>query len=181
MDVHHLGPIYIARPRLIDLMYSLPQHLVDWNKAMIPQVWKMGDQYGEWVNKAVDRQLRLFGPWYLECLTKTPWWTVPLVWAPTIAYLIVSECLSNPNIRDSVSMLATKQQPAVKALHLVYLRSYIYGSIAAHPIGVLSSVWRHTAVDCTGVYAASMGVPHGQCTVWGGRQNVSLPIARPPS
>ena len=54
---------------------------------MLAQIHKLGDKYTEWVNKPVDRNLRLFGPNYLEILTFTPWY-VPLLWIPIILYLI---------------------------------------------------------------------------------------------
>ena len=63
------------------------QHLVDWSKAMIPQIPKLGKQYKSWVNLPVDRPLRLFGSDYLEMLTKTPWWVVPSFWIPIITLL----------------------------------------------------------------------------------------------
>ncbi|XP_043866666.1 fatty acid 2-hydroxylase isoform X2 [Drosophila mojavensis] len=51
---------------------------------MLPQISKITKHYDEWVHKPVDRPLRLFGPWYLEMCTKTPWWVVPMFWIPTI-------------------------------------------------------------------------------------------------
>ncbi|XP_064552100.1 uncharacterized protein Fa2h [Drosophila montana] len=60
------------------------EHLVDWSKAMLPQISKITKYYDEWVHKPVDRPLRLFGPWYLEMCTKTPWWVVPMFWIPAI-------------------------------------------------------------------------------------------------
>lgn len=57
---------------------------------MIPQISKLGDVYAEWVNMPVDRPLRLFGPDWVEMLTKTPWWAVPTFWIPTIAYILYS-------------------------------------------------------------------------------------------
>ena len=60
------------------------QHLVDWSKAMIPQIAKIHKHYPDWVNKPVDRPLRLFQSDWIEMLTKTPWWVVPLFWIPAI-------------------------------------------------------------------------------------------------
>ncbi|XP_068145633.1 uncharacterized protein Fa2h isoform X1 [Drosophila tropicalis] len=60
------------------------EHLVDWSKAMLPQIANITEHYDEWAHKPVDRPLRLFGPWYLEMCTKTPWWVVPLFWIPVI-------------------------------------------------------------------------------------------------
>lgn len=67
---------------------------------MLPQIGRIGDDYAKWVNLPVDRNLRLFGPWYLECLTKTPWWLVPLFWIPSISLLLVHECSTNSKLRD---------------------------------------------------------------------------------
>lgn len=78
------------------------EHLVDWNKAMLPQIPALGDKYHEWVNLPVDRDLRLFGPWYLEACTKTPWWLVPLVWIPSVCFILIHECLYNVNLRTQV-------------------------------------------------------------------------------
>lgn len=62
--------------------------MVDWSKPMIPQIGKLGNQYSDWVHKPVDRPLRLFYYDFLEILTKTPWWLVPVYWIPVIIYLI---------------------------------------------------------------------------------------------
>lgn len=60
------------------------QHLVDWNRGMVAQIGQIGANYTEWVNKPVDRYLRLFDSNSLELLTKTPWWLVPCFWIPII-------------------------------------------------------------------------------------------------
>lgn len=70
------------------IFYRFQQHLVDWSKAMLPQIKNLGPQYDEWVHKPVDRSLRLFEQDYLEMLTKTPWWLVPAYWIPIIIVLI---------------------------------------------------------------------------------------------
>lgn len=55
---------------------------------MLVQIPTLRQNYVEWVNKPVDRELRLFGPALLENLTKTPWWLVPAFWIPAICYII---------------------------------------------------------------------------------------------
>lgn len=55
---------------------------------MISQIGSLGANYTEWVNKPVDRPLRLFDTVALEMLTKTPWWLVPAFWIPIIIILI---------------------------------------------------------------------------------------------
>ncbi|KAF4521233.1 hypothetical protein B566_EDAN005444 [Ephemera danica] len=64
--------------------------MVNWDKPMLGQVASLGAQYERWVNFPVERNLRLFGPSYLEELTKSRWYFVPIVWVPvTIAFLVM--------------------------------------------------------------------------------------------
>lgn len=55
---------------------------------MIPQIGRLGASYTDWVNKPVDRPLRLFHADWLEMLTRTPWWLVPAFWVPAIASIL---------------------------------------------------------------------------------------------
>ncbi|XP_030380364.1 dihydroceramide fatty acyl 2-hydroxylase FAH2 [Scaptodrosophila lebanonensis] len=64
------------------------EYLVDWSKAMLPQIANITKYYNDWVHKPVDRPLLLFDSWYLEMFTKTPWWLVPTFWIPVIANLL---------------------------------------------------------------------------------------------
>uniref|UniRef100_A0A1B0BAP2 Fatty acid 2-hydroxylase n=1 Tax=Glossina palpalis gambiensis TaxID=67801 RepID=A0A1B0BAP2_9MUSC len=84
------------------------EHLVDWSRAMLPQIGKICKQYEQWVHKPVDRSLRLFGPWYLEMCTKTAWWVVPIFWLPVIGALIYNEMwdvLFGGNVLKILSLL----------------------------------------------------------------------------
>lgn len=56
---------------------------------MVAQISQLGANYTEWVNKPVDRHLRLFDRNSLEMLTKTPWWLVPAFWIPVIMGIAV--------------------------------------------------------------------------------------------
>lgn len=65
---------------------------LDLNKALIPQVWFGGfekDFYLEQVHRPRHykggESAPLFGN-FLEPLTKTPWWLIPLFWGPPVAY-----------------------------------------------------------------------------------------------
>ncbi|XP_067006261.2 fatty acid 2-hydroxylase [Anabrus simplex] len=64
------------------------EKLVDWSKPMLAQVGKLGSQYEEWVKAPVDRRLRLFQSDFVESLTVTPWYLIPLVWIPFDMYLL---------------------------------------------------------------------------------------------
>lgn len=54
---------------------------------MIPQIPNLKSKYAIWVNKPLDRPLRLFHSNWMEILTKTPWWLIPIFWLPIIFYL----------------------------------------------------------------------------------------------
>lgn len=49
----------------------------------------------EWVNKPVDRPLRLFDSDFLEIFTKTPFWVVPCWWIPIIILLMKASLDNN--------------------------------------------------------------------------------------
>ncbi|NWR60104.1 FA2H hydroxylase, partial [Bucorvus abyssinicus] len=61
--------------------------LVDWQKPLLWQVGYLGEKYDEWVHQPVDRPIRLFHSDFLECLSKTAWYVVFIVWAPVVLYL----------------------------------------------------------------------------------------------
>ncbi|XP_059622480.1 uncharacterized protein LOC132265729 [Phlebotomus argentipes] len=88
-NYHHRGKEANNNGDLHAALDDSMEYLVDWSAAMVPQIGKLGRDYVEWVNKPVDRPLRLFGPWYLEMCTKTPWFIVPTFWIPVIIYLVI--------------------------------------------------------------------------------------------
>lgn len=51
------------------------------------QIGGLGSNYAKWVNKPVDRPLRLFDTTAIEMLTKTPWWFVACFWFPIIIFI----------------------------------------------------------------------------------------------
>ena len=57
---------------------------VDTRRAIVPQVGRLGHRYAEWLERPIlDREpLRMFENPFLEFASKTPWWTVPLLWVP---------------------------------------------------------------------------------------------------
>ncbi|XP_017049956.1 dihydroceramide fatty acyl 2-hydroxylase FAH2 [Drosophila ficusphila] len=81
------------------------EHLVDWSKPMLPQIANITECYDEWVHKPVDRPLRLFGPWYLEMCTKTPWWLVPTFWIPVIIKSGLEEITSSWQYKNQLAIL----------------------------------------------------------------------------
>ncbi|KAK9863295.1 hypothetical protein WJX84_001477 [Apatococcus fuscideae] len=51
---------------------------------------KLGSSYNDWVHCPEAGQPRFFSSTCAEAVTKTPWWTVPLVWIPIILALFMA-------------------------------------------------------------------------------------------
>ncbi|KAK4884989.1 hypothetical protein RN001_001260 [Aquatica leii] len=84
------------------------EKLVDWNRPMLSQVGNLGSKYNEWVTSPVDRHLRLFENSFLESLTITPWYVVPIVWIPVLSYIIYRGIVNYIDVtRDTSPVLPT--------------------------------------------------------------------------
>ena len=68
---------------------------MDWNEPLLSQVGKLADRYWEWVNLPVNRRIRLFKSNFLEYLTITPWYLVPIVWIPISIYFVCLGIVTN--------------------------------------------------------------------------------------
>ncbi|KAL2762144.1 fatty acid 2-hydroxylase [Daubentonia madagascariensis] len=75
--------------------------LVDWQKPLLWQVGHLGDKYDEWVHQPVTRPIRLFHSDLIEALSKTVWYSVPIIWVPLVLYLSWSyyRTLAQGNVR----------------------------------------------------------------------------------
>ena len=71
------------------------QKLVNWEKPMLRQVGKLGSHYKDWVSAPVDRKLRLFEWDFIENLTVTPWYLVPMVWIPVFLFFLYCGTYAN--------------------------------------------------------------------------------------
>nr|CAD7393156.1 unnamed protein product [Timema cristinae] len=63
--------------------------LVDWSKPMLWQVGHLGKRYQEWVSSPVDRRLRLFQSNFVESISVTPWYIVPIFWIPILLTVLI--------------------------------------------------------------------------------------------
>ncbi|XP_031772416.1 LOW QUALITY PROTEIN: fatty acid 2-hydroxylase [Apis florea] len=70
--------------------YQKYENLIDWDESILGQVSSLGENYWEWVNLPVNRNIRLFKSNLLEILTITPWYIIPLVWIPICIYFFYS-------------------------------------------------------------------------------------------
>nr|CAD7443468.1 unnamed protein product [Timema bartmani] len=65
------------------------EKLVDWSKPMLWQVGHLGKRYQEWVSSPVDRRLRLFQSNFVESISVTPWYIVPIFWVPILLTVLI--------------------------------------------------------------------------------------------
>ncbi|KAF3817653.1 hypothetical protein GH733_012940 [Mirounga leonina] len=75
--------------------------LVDWRKPLLWQVGHLGEKYDEWVHQPVIRPIRLFHSDLIEALSKSVWYSVPIIWMPLMLYLSWSHyrTLAQGNVR----------------------------------------------------------------------------------
>lgn len=64
------------------------QFEVDLTKPLVFQVGHLLDRYDDWVHKPVITKQgpRLFESDFMESLTNTKWWVIPLIWGPVVLY-----------------------------------------------------------------------------------------------
>ncbi|KAK8575833.1 hypothetical protein V6N13_032853 [Hibiscus sabdariffa] len=63
---------------------------VDLSKPLVFQVGHLGETYQEWVHTPIltSESPRFFESDFLEILTRTVWWVVPVIWVPVGLYFI---------------------------------------------------------------------------------------------
>ncbi|VDD86861.1 unnamed protein product [Enterobius vermicularis] len=53
---------------------------------ILEKVGSLGEHYWTWIHQPFDDVLRLFKSDFLESLTRTKWWVIPLVWMPIVLF-----------------------------------------------------------------------------------------------
>uniref|UniRef100_A0A7E4VWM7 Fatty acid 2-hydroxylase n=1 Tax=Panagrellus redivivus TaxID=6233 RepID=A0A7E4VWM7_PANRE len=71
--------------------YSMDQNfkkdkLVDSGLPVMFEVGHLKEDYWRWIHEPYDGRLRLFTSDFLERLTNTKWWAVPLIWLPLVIF-----------------------------------------------------------------------------------------------
>ncbi|XP_015596008.1 fatty acid 2-hydroxylase isoform X2 [Cephus cinctus] len=94
---HHLFEEFVLENQS---EYQDIEKLINWNKPILWQVSSLKNRYWEWVNLPVNRPIRLFKSNFLELLTITPWYLVPIIWIPISLYFFYIGCTTD--ISDSV-------------------------------------------------------------------------------
>lgn len=149
------------------------QHLVDWSRGMVCQIGQLNDKYTDWVNKPVDRPLRLFDNHMLEMMTKTPWWLVPMIWTPVIAVIFYA------GVQDATS----RNYSNVNTIPMISF-SY-FGSNKSHSVSVYSTelcdlsncIWTFP-MDTDRIYVTSLAIPHRRTTSESSILYIPFPVAR---
>lgn len=60
---------------------------VNLDRPVVAQVGQLGNKYNQWVYRPQHRiNLRFFEKEWMENLTRTPWWIVPTMWLPLVAW-----------------------------------------------------------------------------------------------
>ncbi|KAL3689193.1 hypothetical protein R1sor_015502 [Riccia sorocarpa] len=61
---------------------------IDLTKPIVPQVGLLGKDYDEWVHTPIlgKESPRFYDNDFLESLSRTNWWTIPLVWGPVVVF-----------------------------------------------------------------------------------------------
>ncbi|KAK4704520.1 hypothetical protein P7C70_g1687, partial [Phenoliferia sp. Uapishka_3] len=76
---------------------------LDLNRPLIMQVWNSNFSKGFYLQQVhqprhLPGSAQLFGPWYLEMFTRTPWYMVPIFWMPIAIYLFYSSVQQQPGV-----------------------------------------------------------------------------------
>ena len=81
--------------RPTDLAKDYQKHkFLDLSKPLLPQMWNSNfskEFYLDEVHRprhCGDKSADIFGVWFLEPFSKTPWWLIPLVWLPIAYYFL---------------------------------------------------------------------------------------------
>lgn len=61
--------------------------LVDPTKPIIPQIPKLGKQYGPWIHSQCFTKIIIFDS-FLEAFTRWPWWYIFIMWTPFVVYML---------------------------------------------------------------------------------------------
>lgn len=96
-----------ARASSHDPLSNDTHHILSFDKPLLMQLWdpetiKSRDQYLKLIHtpRHLSYSARLFENSYLELLTKTPWWVIPLFWFPIAGFLFYSGFIGFSSLFD---------------------------------------------------------------------------------
>jgi len=82
---------------------------VDLNKALVFQVGHLGESYQEWVHQPIVSKEgpRFFENEFLEFLTRTVWWVVPIIWLPVVCWSVSISMRMGHELPEVALLIAT--------------------------------------------------------------------------
>lgn len=93
--------------------YSLDQQfkndpLIDGQEPILFRIGELGERYWTWIHQPYDGAVRMFKSNFLEQLTRTKWWVIPLFWLPLVfTFLLEGYNLFINNFGPSVGFFFT--------------------------------------------------------------------------
>jgi len=104
---------------------------VDSSQPIVPQVGRLGARYHDWLGwPSLSREpLLMFDSWFLETFSKTPWWTVPLLWLPLVLRSFALSLDAPPLARAAHGLLGLLAWAVVE----YGLHRFVFHSRPTHP------------------------------------------------
>ncbi|KAF7638690.1 RRM domain-containing protein, partial [Meloidogyne graminicola] len=62
---------------------------IDTQNPILMNIGELGEYYWTWIHQPFDGSVRMFQSNFLEQLTRTKWWIIPLVWLPLVTFFLL--------------------------------------------------------------------------------------------
>jgi 4-hydroxysphinganine ceramide fatty acyl 2-hydroxylase len=139
---------------------------LDLNKPLLAQVWNSSfskEFYLQQVHspRHLKESARLFGSDFLEMFTRTPWYVVPLVWAPIAAALFhrsASQFAAQAAARLGASTVSSSAAPAASSAVASGLRSVLGAKAAEHLVAPSVAITTAATINTSMCFAAGVVV-----------------------
>eukprot|EP01112_Ceratiomyxa_fruticulosa_P023131 TRINITY_DN8722_c0_g2_i6.p1 TRINITY_DN8722_c0_g2~~TRINITY_DN8722_c0_g2_i6.p1 ORF type:complete len:334 (+),score=60.63 TRINITY_DN8722_c0_g2_i6:370-1371(+) len=116
--------------------------LVDVKKAMVPQVWRLGDNYQKWIHTQTGLEKIIIFDNFLEKLSRWPWYYIFFMWLPVITYLLyLSIFVNNVTVVRAFSFWVAGI--LIWAGVEYYLHRFIFHVQTSSPVGNLFHFFIH--------------------------------------
>lgn len=98
----------MKRPLPLLAMVAL-DYTVDLNKPLVFQVGHLGERYQEWVHQPIVSKEgpRFFSNGFIESLTLTKWYAIPLIWLPVVCWCFSRSLQMGHTIQELAYMAAS--------------------------------------------------------------------------
>uniref|UniRef100_A0A914M689 Fatty acid 2-hydroxylase n=1 Tax=Meloidogyne incognita TaxID=6306 RepID=A0A914M689_MELIC len=80
---HSLGAYNILKRYSLDKQFK-NDPLIDGQEPILFKIGELGERYWTWIHQPYDGAVRMFKSNFLEQLTRTKWWVIPMFWLPLV-------------------------------------------------------------------------------------------------